>query len=116
MTLAQAFAKFERDLTVEGKKRRAIECYMGRVRNFLRFFVKLPEIQLDRTAADDIRNFRVWVPSPTAPAQQSSARRLDHDDALPRIVPTRQQVLAEKGAKRKRKDSAWSATLVLSAH
>src|SRR5229473_3071880 len=63
MTLAQAIAKFERDLTAEGKKRRAVESYIGRARNFLRFFTKRPEIQLDRITADDIRNFLVWLPT-----------------------------------------------------
>jgi integrase len=63
MTLAQAVAKFERDLTAEGKKRRAVESYVGRARNFLRFFAKRPDIQLDRITADDIRNFLVWLPT-----------------------------------------------------
>lgn len=61
MTLAQAVAKFERDLAAEGKKPRAIESYMGRVRNFQRFFAKRPEIPLDKITADDIRNFLVWL-------------------------------------------------------
>jgi len=63
MTLAQAVAKFERDLTAEGKKRRAVESYVGRVRNFLRFFAKRPDIQLERINADEIRNFLVWLPT-----------------------------------------------------
>src|SRR6266478_10182503 len=60
LTLTQAVAKFERDLTAEGKKKRAVESYMGRVRNFARFFTKRPGIPLDRISADDIRNFLVW--------------------------------------------------------
>lgn len=62
LTLAQVVAKFERDLTAEGKKKRAVESYMSRVRNFARFFVKRPDIPLDRITADDIRNFLVWLP------------------------------------------------------
>jgi integrase len=63
LTLTQAVAKFERDLTAEGKKKRAVESYVGRVGNFLRFFAKRPEIQLGRINADDIRNFLVWLPN-----------------------------------------------------
>ncbi len=63
ITLVQAVAKFERDLSAEGKKKRAIESYIGRVRNFARFFVKRSEIELDRIDADDIRNFLVWLPN-----------------------------------------------------
>jgi integrase len=62
LTLAQAVAKFERDLTAEGKKKRAVESYMGRLRNFARFFEKR-DIPLDRITADDIRNFLVWLPN-----------------------------------------------------
>ena len=62
LTLAQAVTKFERDLTAEGKKRRAVESYIGRVRNFARFFEKRPDISLDKITADDIRNFLVWLP------------------------------------------------------
>ena len=63
LTLIQAVAKFERDLTAEGKKKRAVESYMGRVRNFARFFAKRPDVALDRINADDIRNFLVWLPT-----------------------------------------------------
>jgi len=62
LTLPQAVAKFERDLTAEGKKPRAVESYVGRVRNFQRFFEKRPDISLDRITDDDIRNFLVWLP------------------------------------------------------
>lgn len=63
MTLVQAVSKFERDLTAEGKKKRAIESYMGRVRNFARFFAKRPDIPLDKISADEVRNFLVWLPN-----------------------------------------------------
>jgi integrase len=63
LTITQAVAKFERDLTAEGKKKRAVESYMGRVRNFARYFSKRPDIRLDRITADDIRNFLVWLPN-----------------------------------------------------
>jgi len=63
LTLAQTVAKFERDLSAEGKKKRAVESYMGRVRNFARFFARRPDIALDRINADDIRNFLVWLPT-----------------------------------------------------
>jgi integrase len=63
MTLVQAVAKFERDLTAERKKKRAIESYMGRVRNFAKFFERRPNISLDRITDDDIRSFLVWLPN-----------------------------------------------------
>ena len=53
-------AKFETDLTAEGKKPRAIESYMGRIRNFLRFFVGR-EKMIDDIAEDDLRQFLVWL-------------------------------------------------------
>jgi len=63
LTLIQAVAKFERDLTAEGKKRRAVESYVGRVKNFARFFENRPDIALDKITADDIRRFLVWLPN-----------------------------------------------------
>jgi integrase len=63
MTLAQVVSKWERDLTAEGKKKRAIESYISRVKNFSRFFAKRPELPLDKISADDIRNFLVWLPT-----------------------------------------------------
>jgi integrase-like protein len=62
-TLPQAVAKFERDLVAECKKKRTVESYLNRVRNFQRFFGKRPDIALDRITADDIRNFLVRLPN-----------------------------------------------------
>jgi integrase len=63
MTLVQAVAKWERDLLAEGKKKKSIESYIGRVRNFQRFFANRPDISLDKITADDVRNFLVWLPN-----------------------------------------------------
>jgi site-specific recombinase XerD len=64
LTLVQAAAKFERDVIAEGKKRRTVESYMGRIRNFQRFFEGRNRA-LDRITADDIREFLVWFPKNT---------------------------------------------------
>jgi integrase len=61
MTLVQAVAKWERDLIAEGKKKKSVESYIGRVRNFQRFFANRPDISLDKITADNIRNFLVWM-------------------------------------------------------
>jgi integrase len=56
-------AKFQSDLVAESKKPRAIESYMGRVRNFLRFF-EGREKHIDDITEDDIRDFLRWAQSP----------------------------------------------------
>lgn len=60
-TLVQAIAKYERDLAAEGKKRRTVESYAGRLRNFQRFFDGRNRT-LDRITEDDIRAFMTWLP------------------------------------------------------
>jgi len=63
LTVVQAVSKFERDLAAEGKKKRAVESYVGRVKNLARFFEKRPGIALNRITADDVRQFLVWLPN-----------------------------------------------------
>lgn len=56
-------AKFQNDLVAESKKPRAIESYMGRVRNFLRFF-EGREKHIDDITEEDIRDFLRWAQNP----------------------------------------------------
>ena len=53
--------KFEKDLKAEGKKRRAVESYIGRIQSFLRFF-EGREKMIDDVTEDDIRKFLLWLP------------------------------------------------------
>ena len=54
-------AKFGNDLKAEGKKRRAVESYIGRIQSFLRFF-EGREKMIDDVTEDDIREFLLWLP------------------------------------------------------
>jgi integrase len=68
--LISCAAKFENDLRAESKKPRAIESYMGRVRNFLRFFEGRQKY-IDAITEDDIRDFLRWAQNPKHIKQRS---------------------------------------------
>ena len=61
--LGAAVLKFEKDLIAEGKKPRSVQSYVGRVRNFQRFFASRPNIALHKISEDDIRSFLSWLPA-----------------------------------------------------